>query len=430
MTPIQSSLAWPLILQRYVQETGATEPEYLPRRVKRRFHGLKTTVWQGHIHVEDIHGWVENRRLKYYLQRWRATVHDPDRSPTDDEIYQIMLEADAEQSADLKKPFHLERIARNIARNAITEPIIVFAGSEGVELWDGNRRTFGTRYIMRQPDFEESVRREARWIPAEVILPQGSATEDQRLKHAVVTEMNFVEKDHIPWPAFVKAEQVHDRYHEEMAGDIFNATKSKQIKQTLAEEFGLKGWRVADRWIKMYDRAQQFKEYHEEEQDRAPEEVDLIIQDKFEYFDELSKPGVWGVLEGNPDQRDIVFRWLWDGKFKAFSDVRKVPEILANPEATRLAEEGGSDGVREAIATVMADDPKRLRQTVAANERIRQFAAWLNNFRREDYKKLNLDSLRDLREVVKDVTLILAGLLSPKVKATKVPDHDSTRPSE
>ena len=402
---------WPAILQKYVDQNEGTTSEYEPRRVQRKFHGIEVTLWQGYIHVDDIAGYVENLRLKFYLNRWRERRGDANLTPTTDEIYEIMLEADREEPADRKKPFHVDRMAHSIVRNSIQEPIIVYHDGHGsTNLWDGNRRFYGTKHIMREPAFE-SIRGQAQWIPAYVVSPAGNPEADRRLKHAILTEMNFVDKDHIPWPSYIKAEQISNQYERDMAIAPGDPVLSRQVKERLARDFGLKGWRQADRWIKMYQLARDFKEYQEEEKERETVEVDLSIQEKFEYFDELSKPGVWGRLKGDPDSRDLVFDWLWDGKFKAFPDVRMVPRILDNPAARVIASAPDLESVRRAIHRVIADDPVHIKTTEAANEKIKQFAEWLNSFKREDYKQLSASTLERLRDVLVDVVKMLGGLV-------------------
>ena len=54
---------WPALLQRYVDEAGTQE--YQPRRVRRRFHGLDTTLWQGYVHVDDVD---QDAAIAYYTQ--------------------------------------------------------------------------------------------------------------------------------------------------------------------------------------------------------------------------------------------------------------------------------------------------------------------------------------------------------------------------
>ena len=161
----------------------------------------------------------------------------------------------------------------------------------------------------------------------------------------------------------------------------------------------------------MYDLALEFKEYLEEEPSRPAVDVDLLIQERFEYFDELSKPGVWGSLKDDPDAREEVFQWLYDGKFQAFPDVRLVPKIVGDPVARRQANEGGVNGVREAIKTIYANDSARNKSKEAANEKIKQFADWLDSFKREDYKRLEPATLQTLEEILIDVVKMLDGLV-------------------
>lgn len=400
----------PFILTRYFKEVGKEDPEQKPQRVRRRFHNDDVTMWRGKVHVDDIQGWVQNVRILHFLSRWRANRHDLNATPTTEDIYEMMVEADREAESDRKRPFQIERIAENIARNGIQEPVILFLNNNGrVELWDGNRRYFGTKHIMRHAKFAQD-RARAQWIPADVYLPSGDPADDERIKHSVLTEMNFIEKDHIPWPAFVKAGEIYDDYQRRVAEDPHDPKLKRAVKDGLAKEYGLNGWRVADRWIKMYKLAEQFKEYHEEDHDRSEVEINLRIQDKFEYFDELSKPGVWGALEKDPDARDDVFDWLWDGKFQAFPDVRMVPAILSNSVARVMANQGHADAVRDAIKRVHADDPVLTKDKQAAGAKIAQFANWLDSFKREDYKQVDPGTLQELEGILRDIIAMLKGL--------------------
>lgn len=402
---------YPPLFQRYVAETS--NPEYAPRRVQRRFHGVDVVLWYGRVHVNDIEGFAENIRLRFFLNKWREKQRDLHREPTSDEIYEIMIEADREEAQESKKPFHVTRMADNIARNGIQEPLIVFYQGEGnAELWDGNRRFYGTKHIMKDKDFT-SARERAQWLPVYVATPQGDPEADKRLKHAILTECNFVEKDHIPWPAYVKAEEIFRKFQRYMAADPTDQALSRASKDRLSQEYGLKGWRQADRWIKMYELAARFKEYHEEEHERPSVDVDLVIQGKFEYFDELSKPGVWGAIVNDLEKQEEVFCWLYDGKFKAFPDVRMVPKIFADPVARRQANAEDADGVKRAISTVIANDPTRVKDKEAANEKIKQFADWLDSFKREDYRQLDQHSLNALQTILVDVVGMLSGLLKP-----------------
>jgi hypothetical protein len=327
-----------------------------------------------------------------------------------------MIEADQEEPREKEKPFHVERIANNIARNDIKEPIILYYldGKGPAELWDGNRRFYGLKHIMKteREDYKEA-RPRLQWVPAYVFVSSGDMAEDLRIMHDILVECNFVDPEQIAWPHYVKAEQIYNEYQKRMSIDPGDPTLSREVKKELAEEYGLEKWRRVDRWIKMYDLVLQYKEYQEEEQERDSTEVDLLVQDKFEYFDELSKVKVYGALRDNPEARDRVFDWLWEGKFQAWTDVRRVPQILADPVAWKQANEQDQDAVKRAIETVIANNPARVKDKTAANEKIKQFAAWLDSFRREDYKMLDAEALDNLKLIVKDAAKITRALLSP-----------------
>ena len=103
---------------------------------------------------------------------------------------------------------------------------------------------------------------------------------------------------------------------------------------------------------------------------------------------------------------------MWDGKFKAWADVRLVPKILSDKVARVQANEPDQDAVKRAIATVIANDPARSKDKTAANERIRQFATWLDSFKREEYRKLNAETLSSLHTILRDVVKIAEVLTS------------------
>ena len=393
---------YPEVFKRHINEANP-DSTTMPTQVKRRFHGHEVPLWFGYVHVNDIEGYVENLRLRFYLKRWQSQSGNEGKTPTTDEVYQIMVNADAEEQRESDRPFHIERMADSILRNSVREPVILYyRENDKVELWDGNRRFYGTKHIMMEdrPTYVDA-RERVQWLPAYVFTASGDNTYDATIKHNILVECNFVDPEQIAWPAYVKAEQVFNEYKRRMAPSPNDPVLSREVKAELASEYGLKGWRTADRWIKMYDLALQFKEYQEEEQERDSTVTDLLIQERFEYFDELSKPGVFGALSSDPDARDEVFNWMWDGKFKAWADVRSVPKILADPTARAQANELDQDAVKRAIATVIANDPVRIKDKTAANDRIRQFAAWLDSFKREEYKDLDAQALGSLHSIMK-----------------------------
>jgi hypothetical protein len=417
---------YPPILGRYVREVGGTNGEGSPRRITKKFHGLEISGWSGRIHVEDIRGWVENKRLKLYLSQWRDRRGKPNAVPTTDEMYELMLEADRGDDGEKQKVFHVERLASSIARNGIQEPIIIFLDEEGTPwLWDGNRRYFSTLHIMRDGEFEKD-RDEAQWIPCFLIETTGSPALDRKFRQAILTETNFVTKDAISWPTYIKAEEIWEQFNIRTKADPTDPLLQREVREELAREYGLftsKGkpaFRQVDRWVKMVNLAREFKEYQEDTNGREETAVDLHAARYFEYFDELNKKAVREVLATDPDKESEVFDWLWDEKLPSFQAVRKIPQIFGDPVALEYMRSGTKETAFEnAAKAIAANDPSLVKDKRAADAKIKSFGDWLNSFKREDFRQLEVESLQRLKEILEDVIKMLTGLISGVSKKRK-----------
>ena len=104
---------YPDIFERYIEETNPG-PAAMPRRTKRRFHGREVPLWFGYVHVDDVEGYVENLRLRFYLKGWKSEPGNYGKEPTTDEVYKIMVDADAAERRESARPFHVERMASSI----------------------------------------------------------------------------------------------------------------------------------------------------------------------------------------------------------------------------------------------------------------------------------------------------------------------------
>jgi hypothetical protein len=428
---------YPAILDRYVQEVGGTNGEGSPRRVTKKFHGLEIAGWSGRIHVEDIRGWVDNKRLKLYLSQWRDRRGKPSAIPTTEEIYEMMLEADQGDETEKKKVFHVERLANSIARNGIQESIIVFLDDKAAPwLWDGNRRYFSTLHIMRAGKFE-AQRDEAQWMPCFLIETTGNPVSDKKRQQAILTETNFVTKDAIAWPTYIKAEEIWEQFNIRIKADPTDPLLQREVREELAREYGLftsKGkvnFRQVERWVKMVDLAQEFKEYQEETKGRDENAVDLHVAHYFEYFDELIyKKDVREVLASDIDKQNEVFDWLWDEKLPSFQAVRKIPQIFSDPVALDYMRAGTKEtAFRNASNVIAANDPGLKNDKRIANAKINSFADWLNSFKRDDFRQLEVESLQRLKDILEDVIKMLTGLISGASKKRKTTKGHAARRS-
>jgi hypothetical protein len=416
--------SYPGTFERWVEEVGEGNPDTLPRRATKKFHGHEIPGWTGRINVKDIEGYVENKRLKFYLNRWRNRRGETNTEPTTQQIYEIMLEADQEEDKEDKKVFNLERLARSIQRNGVQEDVIVFLDAEGrTFLWDGNRRFFSTMHIMTDDKFKD-CRNETQWLPCFVVEASGSPALDKKRQHAILTETNFVRKDAISWPTYIKAEEIWEQFNIRIKSDPEDPVLRRQIRSELADEYGLfnrgkANPRQVEQWVAMVDLSNEFKEYQISEKGRDEDSVDLkISSDFFWYFDELNKKSVKDTLK-DYDKKQEVFNWLWEGKFPSFESVRKVPKIFDDAVALAHMRTGAKEkAFEEANNVLIANDPTLIKDKRAADQKIKQFALWLNSFKREDFRQLNAESLQNLKQILGDIVKMLEGLLSADAQPT------------
>lgn len=432
--PQTTQPSYPAIFNRWIAEIGTGHPDALPRRVTKKFHGKEISGWSGKINILDVQGYPDNKRLKYHLIEWQKKPGKAGAIPTTQEIYEMMLKVDETEPED-KNIFCLDRLAKSIARNGVQEDIIVFMDTTGqTVLWDGNRRFFSTYHIMAKEEYE-SARKEAQWIPCFLIESSGDPVIDSKRKQTILTETNFVEKDSISWPTYIKAEEIWEQFNIRTKMDPTDPVLARKVRGELALEYGLykKGQpapREVEKMVRMVDLARDFKDHQVNQRNKDENLVDLAIsRDFFWYFDELEfKKEVRDTIRDNA-KREEVFDWLWDEKFPSFSAVRRIPEIFNDAVAlARMRTGTGPQAFRDANDTIIANDPRLVKDKQAAGPRIRQFKDWLNSFKPADFSQLDGQALRDLKEILVLTTKMLDGLLSDQpaiVTDAKAPEQNT-----
>jgi len=276
-------------------------------------------------------------------------------------------------------------------------------------LWDGNRRFYATKHIMSNEKFLKN-REDCIWIPALVYVHSSDAHIDRKIKNSIISEMNYVEKDHITWPAYVKAKSCSNEYSTLIQSDPSDSSLRMEARKIVAEKFGLSSYKQAERWIKMFELSEDFLDFLYHDEEILEYEARLFIQDKFEYFDELTKPQVSASLKYDPDSRDEVFRWLWDGKFKNFADVRKVPKVLTDPEARSVANQEDDAAFRRAIDRLVINDPNNYKSKDNYSKRIKNFVSWLQQFNLKELSDFDDSLVRDVEEAAKELTSVSKAL--------------------
>lgn len=360
-----------------------------PRHEVRYFHNRRVEGWSGYVKTEQIVGWVDNIRIALFVERWKRD--NGGAVPTNEEILDWMVN-------DQYDEFALQELAENIVKNGVRQQIVIEADGT---LLDGNRRYFASLHKLRESEKkgDANAKQMVSQLPAFVMSP-ASSREDL---DAVLVEENFVDDCRREWPNFIKAQRVFETY-KELKED--GHTRASAIEM-LVERYGKKKAHI-DRWIRMMNYIAEFHDFHsttdEETGQVAKDEFDIKwrSQERFEYFDELTKAEVARTLDNDPEFRDKVFERLYAKDFKNFTQIRKLPAIAKDARARdkfMLVE--GSAGVEEAIRWVTITGVAK--RAMDVQDRIVSFARFLGSLTATDIDGLDRISVDGLHEIAAKV---------------------------
>ena len=381
------------------------------------FHGKVVHMNTGFVKTNDIELWSGNERLEIHLGQFQ---HKYGRKPTSEELLDLMLSKMELPGLTAEDNFKIVNLARSIAINGVQKPPIL--DTDGT-LLDGNRRVAACHYLMNSDEFDSEQKKMAEYLFVWMLTEH--ATPDDR--DAVVVALNF-EPDHKQeWPEYIKARKVYEEWQSMLALEPRppspSSTKQAQMKRGLSENFALgPNTTTVNRYLKMVDWANEFEDHHINLRRKDLYEVKHRTNDCFQYFDELAKGktpgGVAWSLNQDEGFKQLVFDLLFEGKFKAWREIRELKFIYDNQEAREaLARARGesdpeiaSDHLENAMS--IARTRRAESRELGANTRIESFVKWLEELPvrafRDVIQRDNLMRLRDaLRLVEKKVAAIL-----------------------
>lgn len=344
------------------------------------FHGRSIPMNSGHVRTLDIKLWHENDRLQIHVNQFRRLNN---RAPNADELLDIMLNKVELPGVDTEADaFEIRDLARSIANNGVRKPPII---SVDGRLLDGNRRLTACHFILHGNDFttiqKQRVEQMFVWQ-----LTEHATTEDE---NAVVVSLNFESDCKQDWPKYVKARKVYEEWVAMLAmNPRASAVKQRELKRELSEKFAL-GPKidVVNRYIKMVEWADDFESYLVTEQERDQYEVKHRANEKFEYFDELSKGdkagGVAFTLGQNDHYKRVVFDLLFENKFRNWSLIRKLKYFDDDvyKQLVEARDEKDIDVAEDKVDRALTDAHNRQRENrvVGAEARIDAFVKWMDS---------------------------------------------------
>jgi len=259
------------------------------------------------LDVAEIEFDTENPRIKKALEKYGDRINA--------ERINFALRS---SSDDTSSSSTFSRLRDSIRANGrITQPITVVILNDAKICIDGN-----TRLAIYKEFLKENTEGDWRTIPA-LVLREAKTRDIETIRvsaHLVGAR---------PWPAYEKARYLHYLYHTELMDH--------------SDMIALCGGNKKDieRDIEAYE---DMNTYYRDLVDDTAFHID-----RFSGFVELQSKGIKeAVFEAGYELSDFG-EWIRDGKIRRLRDVRDLPRVLRNEDATELFVNGGVGSIEEAI---------------------------------------------------------------------------------
>lgn len=379
------------------------------------FNGKSVEMREGYVDVTLLNPWEENARAQLYVDEFEAKFG---RAPQADELLKI-LTGDISLGDGERDPFNLRPLANSIARKGVEKPPIITL--DGVP-YDGNRRIAASRLILMSDSYSDEERERARWIK---VWQTGKVTEDQL--EAVVVALNFEVDLKEPWPEYVKARMVVERFgtlREQNVNAVLSAAVLNRMKDEVAKHYAI-GRADVTRYLEMVKWADDFVDYQVSSgKDRA--EVAHRTDSIFQWFYEIQagKAGskVTDQFESDPEIRSLMYDLMYDATFDSGAQVRAMHLVAADPEAYRQLidahqkREVRPDEAQELVKDAINDARQRARakKGVTLVEFAKQVSKRLAETPAGAWGVLDTDSLADTRRALLGALGAINGELSTR----------------
>jgi len=349
-----------------------------PRTTIRQYRGESIQMWEGKVKISAISGWAKNPRIEIAREKW---VREYEQEPDQEAVYDIMKN---------DKEVDLERLRVDICKNGLREPLVLTYDGK---LLDGNRRFFAIRYAMEKLRPDNPIRNSLKTVRAFVLTSDASPDDEER----ILVEENFAPSLKKEWPDYVKARHIQ---------------KSKEggvSHDQIANRFGWSKTQINEA-LRILEIIEEFKMFAQSQPDPEddsggglglPEsEIEDVVSKRYQHFNEAQK-SLRDPLSKDPDFKLSFFRWLYEGKFKSFPQVRIAHKAWNNPEAKRVLQDQSENAGKDAKTIVdEADRITQKRENISYQ--IQNYLKFLRGLTLESILELKPESLADLRETLNE----------------------------
>lgn len=351
-----------------------------PHIKQRLYNGRKLMVWEGKVHISSIQGWCDNPRIELIKKDFSSRVGN--RPITQDEIFDLM-----KNDPEVK----LKELRDDILKNGLREPLTLsFNGT----LLDGNRRFFAVKFALETMTKTDPNRQDLEHVNVYVLSEEATKEDEQN----VLVEENFSASLKIEWPDYIKSIRVVAASEEgltpEEISKKFRWSKSK-IRETL----------------KIHEIISDFIVFATSLPDPDDEtggglglsehEAERVAAKNYQYFNEAQK-SFFEALKTDIDFKLQFFKWLSQGKFSSFPEVRIAHTAWKHPEARAAIMQPDPTAAKSAKA-ILDYNSRVVRSTDEAIGRIDSFVKFLQDMTATDIMNIPENSQNKLEQALQMV---------------------------
>jgi hypothetical protein len=348
---------------------------------QRLYNGRKLQVWEGRVRIADVSGWIDNPRIDLAKKLFQDKVGQ--RPLTQEEILEIMKgEAD----------FKLKELRDDILKNGLREPLTL---SYTGKLLDGNRRFFSLKYALENIPLTDPNRQDLEIVDAFVLAEDVSEEDEDN----VLVEENFAPSLKIEWPDYVKAQKVM-RHRDAGLQDDAIAQKLNWPKSKVKET------------VKIAQILEEFEAFSLAPKNPDDEsssglglgehETKALAARNYQFFNEAQK-SFYHPLMSDVDFKIEFFKWIAQGKFKSFPEVRIAYRAYNDPEALSLLSKDQPTAAKAAKAALDYNE-RVVKSAEEAAGRIESFVKFLRQLEAIEIKQLTSETRENLKAALELIT--------------------------
>lgn len=203
-----------------------------------------------------------------------------------------------------------------------------------------------------------------------------------------------------------------------------SSKRQAQMKRELSIKFALgPDTHTVIKYLNMVEWASDFEDYHINDKNRNPYEVQHRTDKYFQYFNELYRGGttpggVTFALNQDEGLKHTVFDLIYDGKLRNPQQIRPLKQTFYNQEARELLARArnesepdlANDNIEDAINTARSQRAEM--RDLGANARIESFVKWFEELPlRTLPDQIKSENLQGLMRVLKQVEPMVTEIL-------------------